>query len=61
MLFMGYITGRRIGRREGAAEEAAWAPLNIRRASWEQGTCLVCGTTAGSSFTKDDSQPANDE
>lgn len=46
-LFFGYSVGRRSGRREGLLEGLAFAPLEVRRLSWEKGTCLVCGNTAG--------------
>lgn len=46
-LFVGYSVGRRTGRREGMLEGITFAPLEMRRRSWENGTCLVCGTVAG--------------
>lgn len=47
-LFVGYALGRRVGRREGILEGIAFAPLEMRRRSWEKGACIVCGTVAGS-------------
>lgn len=46
-LFAGYALGRRIGRREGILEGIAYAPLELRRRSWEKGACMICGTLAG--------------
>lgn len=46
-LFVGYSVGRRVGRREGILEGLAFAPLELRRRSWERGACLICGTVAG--------------
>lgn len=45
--FLGYALGRRVGRREGILEGIAYAPLELRRRSWEKGSCLICGTLAG--------------
>lgn len=50
-LFAGYSAGRRVGRREGMREGMAFGPLEVRRRSWEQGVCLICGTPAGGAET----------
>lgn len=50
-LFFGYAMGRRMGKREGFLEGCAYAPLDLRRKSWERGACLVCGRLAGDSPT----------
>lgn len=47
--FIGFAGGRRRGKREGFAEGLAYAPLEMRRLTWERGTCVVCGTRAESS------------
>ncbi len=46
-LVMGYAIGRRTGQREGFLEGSAYAPLELRRKSWERGACIVCGRLAG--------------
>lgn len=43
----GYAIGRRTGQREGFLEGSAYAPLELRRKSWERGACIVCGRLAG--------------
>lgn len=43
----GYAVGRRSGQREGFLEGSAYAPLELRRKSWERGACIVCGRLAG--------------
>lgn len=45
--FIGFAGGRRRGKREGFAEGLAYAPLEMRRQTWENGHCVVCGTTFG--------------
>lgn len=47
-LFIGYAVGRRTGRREGFLEGTSFAPLELRRRSWERGACVVCGRQPGS-------------
>lgn len=44
---IGYAVGRRSGQREGFLEGSAYAPLDLRRKSWERGACIVCGRLAG--------------
>ena len=45
-LFCGYAVGRRQGRREGFEEGLRYAPLEMRRLTWEAGRCVVCGSEA---------------
>lgn len=46
-IVFGYAIGRRTGQREGFLEGSAYAPLELRRKSWERGACIVCGRLAG--------------
>jgi|GEM_PF-5345197 len=46
--FAGYAAGRRRGKREGAVEGARYAPLELRRQTWEKGYCVICGSLAES-------------
>lgn len=46
-IVVGYAIGRRTGQREGFLEGSAYAPLELRRKSWERGACIVCGRLAG--------------
>lgn len=46
-MVLGYAIGRRTGKREGFLEGSAYAPLELRRKSWERGACIVCGRLAG--------------
>ena len=41
--FAGFFVGRRVGRREGFGEGVRFAPLEMRRRSWERGACVICG------------------
>lgn len=43
-MLVGYAVGRRTGRHEGLAEGLGLAPINLRRAAWEEGRCSICGT-----------------
>jgi len=45
--FFGYAIGRRQGKREGSLEGARYAPLEMRRQTWEKGYCVICGSAAG--------------
>lgn len=47
--FIGFAGGRRRGKREGFAEGLAYAPLEMRRQTWEGGRCVVCGSSEPSS------------
>ncbi len=42
-LFCGFAMGRRYGKREGFKEGLRYAPLEMRRLTWETGRCAVCG------------------
>lgn len=41
--FTGFALGRRRGKKEGFAEGLAYAPLEFRRRTWEEGRCVICG------------------
>lgn len=43
-LFFGYALGRRQGKREGFREGFRYAPLEMRRLTWERGHCVICGS-----------------
>lgn len=42
-LLFGYALGRRQGRHDGFLEGLRYAPLELRRLSWEKGACVICG------------------
>lgn len=44
--FAGYAIGRRQGKREGFMEGVRYAPLEMRRQTWERGSCFICGQAA---------------
>lgn len=63
-LFAGYAVGRRQGRKEGFREGLRWAPLEMRRLSWEKGHCLLCGAEpceANVSFLSQREEESNPE
>lgn len=39
----GYGWGRRHGVRQGFGAGVGYAPLALRQASWEAGSCVLCG------------------
>ncbi len=45
--FVGYAIGRRQGKREGFTEGVRFSPLEMRRQTWEQGHCVICGSESG--------------
>lgn len=49
--FFGYAIGRRQGKREGSLEGARYAPLEMRRQTWEKGYCVICGSAADESHS----------
>ncbi|MFO7265396.1 MAG: hypothetical protein FWJ73_03780 [Limnochordales bacterium] len=53
-LLAGYAWGRRRGRRDGFTEGLRYAPLEMRRASLEKGTCVLCGAGAVQGQPPDD-------
>lgn len=42
--FAGYAWGRRRGKKEGFVEGLRYAPLEMRRVTWERGHCVICGS-----------------
>lgn len=44
--FAGYAAGRRRGKSEGRVEGARYAPLELRKETWEKGYCVICGSAA---------------
>lgn len=56
--FAGFAGGRRWGKREGFAEGIAYAPLEMRRQTWEDGHCVICGT---GSEAGDEAPPDGDD
>lgn len=55
--FVGYAIGRRQGKREGSLEGARYAPLEMRRQTWEKGVCVICGSFADDAAGSPDDEP----
>gem|GEM_PF-1500579 len=55
--FAGYAWGRRRGKSEGFSEGLRFAPLELRRLTWERGHCVICG--AGPCERSEESAPAD--
>lgn len=55
IFFAGFAMGRRIGKLEGTNLGAKFAPLELRRETWEKGYCVICGSGAVGEETREQS------